>query len=172
MLNRKLFLLILLAGIIVLNGSAEGQQQTKGQEWKNITIFHTTRLEVEKQFGKPSFIENQGKDKFVQLYKTEHYNLVVHYARGCKNNGKSDYSIQPDSVIYLIIYLRKARPVSEFNIDEKKFEKTTFPPNNFFDSVDEGLTYELSGDGKSVISITYRPKKEQYELACRLRLIM
>lgn len=173
MLNRKTFLLILLAGIIVFISNVKGQQQTERQEWKSIRILHTTRLQVEKQFGAPT---DDREFKFQSLYKQKDYNLLVYYNKRCTSSEDiNNYDVPPDTVKYLIVYLKKPMLLSAFNIDIKnlditKFEKTMEPQGRYLNDIDENVTYRLSdNDETSVISIDYRPKKEDYKLNCAKR---
>ena len=171
MWSRKLFYLILLIGLVGININLMAQKEAKEQEWKSIHILYTTRSEVEKRFGEPT----KGREfKFQSLYEQKDYNLLVYYTQGCTSNEDVDnYNVPPDTVKYLIVYLKKPISLSAFNIDitkidTTKFEKTVSPQVRYLTDIDENVIYRLSGnDETSVISIDYRPKKEDYyRLAC------
>ncbi len=175
MLNRKLFLLILFAGIIVFSSNVKGQQQTKGQEWKSIKILRTTRSEVEKQFGEPT---DDREFKFQSLYEQKDYNLLVYYNKGCTDSTDVDnYDVPAETVKNLIVYLKEPMSLSAFNIDIKnldttKFEKYWGHQSASLEEIDEGITYRLSAasDEASVISISYRPKKKEQIKLCKERV--
>lgn len=139
---RSISLQLVLLAILTGNASAKS--------WRGITPLHSTRVDVEKLWGKPvppprgsgrSYTLNENRS----IYFTDEGEIYVIYARatsGC------DTSVTPDTVLLLSFKPKKKMKLSDLRIDKSKF--TTYDP-----AMPTGIGYKAytdEADGYSILT--------------------
>ncbi|MEP6924165.1 MAG: hypothetical protein ABI954_06850 [Pyrinomonadaceae bacterium] len=141
------------------------QENNKSPDLKFIKLFHTTRTEVERVFGK----SEDSNDKHEGFYKSKEFNLLITYSYGkCTDKDNSGWNIPRETVTHLNVHFGM-KPVlfSSLNLDRSKFQSGRAYHQGFFlENVAEGISLSIAEDETQVYSISYFPNKNSTPLKC------
>lgn len=118
------------------------------KSWHGIVPLHSTRVDVEKLWGKPLPPPPESGRAYTlnderSIYFTDEGEIYVLYARF---NSECDRSVTPNTVLWLSLKPKTNIPLSELRIDKAKFR--TYDP-----ATPKGLGYKAYTDEAEVYSI-------------------
>lgn len=162
-----LLLILLVASVF----SASGQALEKG--WRGLLPLISTKQNVEKIFGKPENVDDNGYHN----YSLDGYFVQVNYSTDpCRPNqyGRGKFNVEQDTVLDVRIHVKKELLLTELDYDRKPYYKDTSGDLlNVYDyrSRETGINITVGiRDGKGteyVGRITYRPsEKLRSQFAC------
>jgi len=127
--------------------------------WRDIVPLHSTRVDVERLFGKSS-------DKCNCLYRIEDVVVYVEYAKEPCDGSPRGWNVPTDTVLAFSVG-RDNLKFSDLHIDESQFSKTyddTFV--GYYANRFEGIQYVVESDG-TVNHIDYFPSTADLNLRCK-----
>lgn len=139
--------------------------------WRGIIPLQTSRVEVEKIFGKKS------SDRSATVtYHLRREKVIVTYSAGsCNTNGPDNWNVPTDVVVSLTVFPKKVIYLTDLSENFSTFEKFSGPkdlPGTFeYYNADDGMSVDVDSrtwSGKeSVMNIAYFPPARQHNLRCR-----
>jgi hypothetical protein len=136
------------------------------QGWKGIVPLHSTRADVERLLG-----PGGGDCKCWYDFEDDHVRLD--YAKAPCEGYPSGWNVPADTVLTVTVYPERERQLSEFVLDQSKYDKDyEDTPVVHYSSREQGVQYSVipqspTGDLKNVISsIHYVPSSKDSRLRC------
>jgi hypothetical protein len=160
--------LVILIGAIALLSPAT----MEGKGWRGILPLHSTRADVEKLLGRPSSEPPAGN--CACFYDLADQTVIFLYANGvCEQPEQGDgkvggWNVARDTVVEISIHFKRPRKLSEFKIEETRYQKTPDPEMSaltYYTDAGEGITLGVAG-GIEVLSITYFHSSKDQNLRC------
>lgn len=138
--------------------------------WKQVSLLHSTRADVEKLLGQPK------RSAHVVTYSLETFTLFIEYYSfdHCKPRfGYSGSWNIPEWTVIEIKYLpSQVTPISSLKLDLEQFRKVHESPDVpdliSYTNEQEGIDYTVEPDG-TLSSIRYFPAKREDGLRCSER---
>lgn len=134
-------------------------------EWRGIRPLYSKRPDVERLLGKA---DDPSKEHSL-VYKTEKEVVIVDYADGlsCKAGSSSGWRVPRGTVVDITVSPRTPLPLSELNIDEDRYRKTSDLKRS------DVVRYTNEEDGVRIVVyqgnvqyINYFPSKKDAHLRC------
>lgn len=140
------------------------------QKVKQIKLMTSTRHEVESLFNNPKFEETSKKNWSQKVYyQLEFGQMIVSYSTGkcSKERNMSGYDVVEDTVIRVILNLKKPINMIELDVDLSNFEKYKERDNDAWIYTNEDLGIQLTGSEKVIRDLEFFPWSKYEYLSCR-----
>ena len=145
--------IVLTVGVIAANVVGHGTVE----DWRGIQPLQSTRIEVERIFGKPN------RAGSTSLYETATELVEVRYSTGPCKGAVLGWNVPADTVLELRVSPKKPETVT---IDPSRFAAAVGHVGDpYHVNVQDGLAYKLLPNGDTY-SVVYFPSKPQNRLRC------
>jgi len=145
--------------------------------WRGLAPLKSSRKDVETLIG-----SSERDWETSASYETDHESIVAKYSGGSCNAAMRDWNVAKGTLIELVVNPNPSFLLKELNLDNARYERHELfpypeignPPKvwNYIDNLN-GITIRTQssragGEGEElVISITYRPSKNDEQLRCQ-----
>jgi hypothetical protein len=135
------------------------------QTWRDLSPLRSTRVEIEKRFGKPMLEGNRPRHA---IYKDEQGMFSFIYSSGdCTVVGDLKWKAPTDTLLRIDIYPVMPFPISKAWFREHKFvEKEDLDVHQIYYRKD-GVSVTVQSEDSKVFRVTYFPASKQKDFQCQ-----
>ena len=147
--------LIIAATLLALGASGQTAMEVDG-----IVPLRSTRLDVEKRFGRST-------DSCNCIFRTAKENIAFDYAVAPCEGRLYGWTVPKDTVLAFTITPKVPIPASEISLDPNRFVKTQSQDENvtvYYTSVRDGIKYAVQEN--QLIYIQHLPSTKDYRVRC------
>jgi hypothetical protein len=138
------------------------------EPWRGIVPLKSTRTDVERLLGKP--LPGDISSYVTYQLETEEVRVVYADKKLCTRPDKCDCRVPNDTVLHVVIRLKRTLSFSSLKLDLAKFHPIVNPenPNNVaYSNSDTGLMYVISKSADLVLYVQYGPTAKDCEGALK-----